>query len=1187
MLLHSLWFEIRNRLCKISSVVYFALFFSMSFLLVILLGDAFQGMTVNFGFSSKLAVNSPVFINYLITMIGYFGVLIAAPIFGHSICKDYELEFSQILFTTPIKKAFYFFIRFLASLISILVILSSAGFGIWLATHMPFVNQSLLIQNQFSFYLTPYLTTILPNMFFLGSIFIAIASFFKKMSPIYVTSIVFLVGNLIAKVLFSDLDNRFFSAMLDPFGFISLNEVTRYWSIAEQNTRVIPLSGVFLYNRVFWASFGSLILLMGYSLFNPYELVKEKKKNTATPCYSFSSEPEIHQETKSLRGFFLIAFSEFRQAFLNIQFLLILLCGILYLVFGSSFVGKFWGTETLPVTYQVLDVTKDSFQLFILILTVFYAGELVWKDREKSFYEIVDSKPVSNFYLYCTKLFSLIFLQIFFAALILVTGILIQISKGYYFFELDVYFQSLFIYFLLPNLFICFFSLFAQTISKSKPIGHSIVILGFAFISFIPSLGFDHKLYLLGELPIPEYSDMNQFGSSFYSFIMFALYWGLFYLMLASLTILSWLRGSLGTWKDRLKECKNRIRPTHKAIFSTTCCCWILLGAFIFYNTNILNDYKTSSVATKETVDYEVLYKKFEKDVHPEIISARVNVDIFPKKHGLRADGLFTYKNTSDQPIKTLFLNADKDVSLHWSKEATVQHKDQRLDVSIFELKNPLQPGEEIQLSFQIEDMPKGFSNSLVLSKVLDNGTFFHGGDYFPIMGYLSIRELASDKKRKKYGLDEKPRANDIQDQDALQRTFISREGSWIDFEAVVSTSKDQIAIAPGYLEKEWEQDNRRFFHYKMDKPMLNFYAFLSGRYEIAVDQWNDVKIEVYHHPQHTTNVPRMIHAIKKSLDYYTHHFSPYQFKQLRIIEFPRYWRLAQSFPNTIPFSEGIGFIAKIDEGNPESIDYVFYVTAHEVAHQWWAHQVIGGDVQGAAMLSESLAQYSALMVQEKEYGPEQMRKFLKYEMDKYLFQRGLESKEEDPLMLNCGQDYICYNKGSLVFYALKDYLGEETVNRVLREYIKDVAYQSPPFTRSIDLVDRFRKAAPEDKKYLIEDLFETITFYSNQTQRAQVTEKDDGHFEVSITSMNKKFRATGLGEESEIPMNDYVEVGVFDKEGKTLYLEKHKIQSGENVFQIQVEEMPHKAGVDPINKLIDKDPKNHLVKIVAADSQL
>ena len=92
--------------------------------------------------------------------------------------------------------------------------------------------------------------------------------------------------------------------------------------------------------------------------------------------------------------------------------------------------------------------------------------------------------------------------------------------------------------------------------------------------------------------------------------------------------------------------------------------------------------------------------------------------------------------------------------------------------------------------------------------------------------------------------------------------------------------------------------------------------------------------------------------GMKKSLEYFSREFSPYQHRQVRILEFPRYATFAQSFPNTIPYSESIGFIARIKE---DDIDYPFYVTAHEVAHQWWAHQVIGGNVEGATVAAEVL----------------------------------------------------------------------------------------------------------------------------------------------------------------------------------------------------------------------------------------
>jgi ABC-2 type transport system permease protein len=37
------------------------------------------------------------------------------------------------------------------------------------------------------------------------------------------------------------------------------------------------------------------------------------------------------------------------------------------------------------------------------------------------------------------------------------------------------------------------------------------------------------------------------------------------------------------------------------------------------------------------------------------------------------------------------------------------------------------------------------------------------------------------------------------------------------------------------------------------------------------------------------------------------------------------------------------------DYEDPTKIDMVTYVGAHEIGHQWWAHQVIGADQQGGA----------------------------------------------------------------------------------------------------------------------------------------------------------------------------------------------------------------------------------------------
>jgi len=339
--------------------------------------------------------------------------------------------------------------------------------------------------------------------------------------------------------------------------------------------------------------------------------------------------------------------------------------------------------------------------------------------------------------------------------------------------------------------------------------------------------------------------------------------------------------------------------------------------------------------------------------------------------------------------------------------------------------------------------------------------------------------------------------------------------------------------------------------------------------------------------------------GMKASLAYNAKNFSPYQHKQARIIEFPRTaGTFAQSFANTIPFSEGFGFIADVDDENDDGVDYPFAVTVHEVAHQWWAHQVIGANVLGATMLSESMSEYVSLKVLEHENGKDKMRKFLKEALDGYLMQRTFESKREKPLMYNDGQGYIHYQKGSLVFYALSDYIGEKKLNAALKKYVEKVKFQEPPYTTSIEMVDYIREVTPDSLQYVIKDMFETITLYKNRIVDAKTTELDNGKYQVDIEfevskyrndEKGKKYYGEKLGDTLtyktdkmkkpilSIPLEDYIDIGVFAKEeidGKkrevALYLQKHKITSINNKITIIVDKKPLEVGVDPYNKLID-----------------
>jgi hypothetical protein len=585
--------------------------------------------------------------------------------------------------------------------------------------------------------------------------------------------------------------------------------------------------------------------------------------------------------------------------------------------------------------------------------------------------------------------------------------------------------------------------------------------------------------------------------------------------------------------------------------------------------------------------EFEKKYKQHEFLALPRITEAYADVDIYPDQRQVDIRGRYTLKNKTDEALPALHVTINPLVTI---RKITVpggrlEMEDASQGYYIYRLERPLQPSEEMELTFDIALLNQGFVNNNSNTNVVENGTFFSNFTFFPSLGYNRGAELSDPNLRRKHDLPPLQRFPKVDDVEARKSNFLSSAADWVEFETVVSTSLDQTALAPGYLQREWEENGRRYFHYKMDAPILNIYSYLSARYEVKRDRWNDVAIEIYHHPGHTYNVDRMIYAIKKSLDYFTVNFGPYQHRQVRIVEFPRYARFAQADPNTIPFSESIGFIARLDE-EPDAIDYVFYVTAHEVAHQWWAHQVISGFVQGATVMSESLAQYSALMVMEREYGPEKMRRFLKYELDSYLRGRGGELLEELPLILNENQPYIHYRKGSLVMYALRDYIGEETLNAALARYVRDVKFQEPPYTYSLEFLSYIKDAVPADQHRMVEDLFQNITLYENETKTATYERRDDGKYVVRLAVESLKFRADGSGAEEEVPIDDWIDIGVFGAveedgppEGRLLALEKRHINDASGTIEIIVDEEPKKVGIDPFNKLIDRNPENNIKK--------
>jgi ABC-2 type transport system permease protein len=1136
--------------------------------------------------------NAPFVIVQWMNLFTILGLFISGAFVGGTLLRDFEMGTSELFFSKPIGAKSYLLGRFTAGVVVSMTIYLGISLAIMLGGAMPWLDPARLGPFSLAPHAYSLAVFVLPNLIFSSALIMLFAALTRSMLGVYLAILAFLVLWISTGTFTRDLDNLWIASLADPFGIRALGITTRYWTAEERNTLIPEFANYILVNRLFWLAMAAMLITATLVLFRAQRAGTGKARKPAKQAVAKADAEAPRSAPRSLVRHVASAQSGFAAAFRqylkqtrfdtmhvlrSIPFLIMVAFGLLNLIAVLTSPGPVYDTPLYPVTAQMLDGIQSSYSWILIFVVMFYAGELVWRERGAKLDGVVDAFPMPNWVPLAAKATALIAVIACFmlaGALFCMAG---QLLKGYTQLEPMLYLKGLALI-SVTYLLTGWMAIVLQVLTNNKMIGYLATIGILVSWQVLGSLDFDHNLVSFASAPMTPYSDMNGYGHFIPGWAWFKGYWTLFTLAALLIAAAFWVRGTPEPMRLRAQIAQQRLRGKPGLLLAAIAIAMLATGSFIFYNTNVLNHYRASDTQLDRQANYEKTWRATEDLPQPRITAVDGTVQIYPSERRATIDGRYRMRNKTATPISELHVFLDPEL---YRRElvvpgASMQQEDAVNGMRVYRFATPLDPGSEFDLDFRIEVRNTGFTNRGEVGKVHFNGTFFNNTDYFPQFGYQRRFEIADRNERRKRDLGE-PRRMPKLETAPRTSTYISDDADWIDFKSTVCTSPDQIAMAPGYLQREWTDQGRRCFRYEMDAPILSFWAYLSADWAVKKDRWNDVAIEVYYDRKHPYNVDRMISSTKKSLDYFTKHFGPYQHRQFRILEFPGYESFAQSFPNTIPYSEAVGFITNV-EGD-DAVDDVFYITAHELAHQWWAHQVIGADAQGATLMSETLAQYSALMVLEQEYGPQRMRKFLKYELDYYLRNRGGEIVEEPPLFkVEANQGYVHYRKGSSVMYRLKDEIGADAINLALRNYIAKVKFQEAPYTVSTELIDEIRAVTPPDKQALITDLFERISFYDNRAEEVTARKLDTGKYEVTIDWKAAKKESDGIGKESDLALDDQIDVGIFarpkggeEKDEKVLYLKKHRVTSTAGKFTIIVDELPYDAGIDPYNKLIDR----------------
>jgi ABC-type transport system involved in multi-copper enzyme maturation permease subunit len=1199
-------FELKYRSRRPATWAYFGILLLFGFLL---------SVSGAIGGSEKAYVNSAASITELLIVFSIFGIMIASAVMGVPVYRDIEHKVQHYYFTYPVSERGYLLGRYAGSLAWLLII--SLGLhvglilGFLLGPAFGYEEAERFGPLHLWHYVQPTLLFYWPNLILAGTLFFALVALSRMIIISYVGGVLLFIGYLVSLSLSSDIENQFYTDILDPFALGTFGNIGKYWTPGEQNVLTAPLEGNLLLNRLIWVGLSLALLLFTLFRFDFQRFLRGRrskgKREILEPVATVRSTeplplPSLQFGTGLfLRQVFRQGWLEFRSILRSPYFLAMIVGGLLFLFLDGFLGNQIYGTPDLPTTYNMLGAKNGTYVIFAFIILIFFTGEVVHRDRSVGFDQIADALPVPNWVTYGGKFLAMVLVSVFLVTMVMVVGVLSQTFRGFFDYQFGTYLTELYLFELPRYLQLAMLAFFVHILVNQKFLGH-VVAIGIWLLLFGLNAFADinYNLLLYNYRPGYVISDMNGFGHFYAATNTFNLYWLLLGAILLLIGNYFWARGSESHFRTRLKVARQRMSRSNVAVLALLTVLWVTTGSFIYYNVSVQNTYVTVKESKQYRADFEKKYGHYLGIVQPKITDINVRADLYPSDRRAHLEGNFRLINRTDERIDSLHLTPGVSDSRtltevrYNGKPIEPAVNDEKFGYQIYALPTPLDSGQTATLDMVVDVAYRGFPNEGLGSSIVENGTFLNSG-IFPSFAYNGGGELSSDLDRKKYGLEPKDYVSPPASHPRARHTMLfNGDADYVTYEAIVSTDPDQIALSPGYLQRTWEENGRKYYHYKMEEKMDAFFNFSSARYDVSRDTWrgddgDTVAIEIYHHPTHDRNVDRFIGAVKASMDYYNRHFSPYQDRQMRILEFPRYNTFAQSFPNTVPYSEGFGWNA--DFSDPGDTDYSFFVTAHEVAHQWWGHQITPSNTRGANQISESMAEYAALMVLKETFGEAVIQQFLKYDVDRYLSGRAFESKFEKTLLDNDTQDYVWYRKGGSVLYALQDYVGEDRLNAAFARFLDDFAFQPPPYATSEDWYGYIQEATPDSLAYFIEDSFEKIVLYENRARMAEVTERPDGRFDLALNFDSDKISYDGNGNELERPdRKNLIEIGVFAEDGKNevgmtekkpLYLEKRWITPGAGqTITVTVDERPVKAGIDPYNKLIDRVPDDNVVRV-------
>lgn len=1017
----------------------------------------------------NITLNSPYAINFFLGLFSLASLIPIVLMTSQSLLREKDNQFEQILYTTPITISSYIISRF------------SLVFGVAVFTSLLFLigyilGHLIVIDNSerwgifhLSYYLHCFFAIVLPNIFLCTAIVCCTAWFSKNRMLVYLSGlgvyILYMIVSLFSNSPFmagsSPVSDKAMNlaAKLDPFGMAAFFEQTQYWTAIQRNSNILEFSGNFLLNRIGVILLALILLIVTYNFYK-FKITSQKKKKIAIASDQESKHYVYNKTATQLKGngYFISTILSFlkidlKSTIKSIPFVVLVVLTLF--MHGMEMHKSIDGGIRLPQYYVttalMINAISTTLPILLLFAMLFYGSELVWKSKNIHFSSIENTTPFSNVALFISKFVTVFFISILLTFFCITLGIIFQIFYNYPIIDFTA-FLSLFYYIGLPASLCGLLIIALQYIFKNKYIALVITAIFLAITNNLlgNGFGFSHPLTRFANFMPDVYSDITSFSYFSKAFIIKMLYSFSFALLLSIMAIIVFEKS---VKKVKLKSFQLLILPLI-ALF---------LSGFL-----IAKNYHKSSKADQLTwqQQYEEKYKLYQKKPQPTITDVKTTIELFPKKNSYTVKGNYVLVNKTQFEITEILISTSNEISWNaiTSSQLILEKKDVEFGQYLFKTKQTMSPNDSIAISFDFEYKIEPINNHQSFNAIVENGSFMRISNYFPKIGYNLENEIGDELERKN---------RNMRLQDALTKIDAPLENPYnyefINFDAIISTEANQTAISVGDLVDNYSKNNRNYFHYKAENIPFRF-AVSSAEYAIQKSKYNGINIELFYEPKHNQNISHLMKSIRNTMQYCETNFGKYPYKTIRFAEISSYTKgfAGTAYPASVFINEK-QFHIKLDQ--KEGFDIINELAGHELSHQWWGNAQLNPDYrEGSGLLTETLAQYTRLMMHKKERGENKMLEMVNLYKNMYDSEKAF-SGEEALFNSSPSNANVIYNKGLVKMYELYLLIGEEKINLALKNLLAKYKFPFQPAT-SLNLVEEFKLVSDKNEYKKIEDLF-------------------------------------------------------------------------------------------------------------------